>query len=135
MDGLILSRRQMDAMQEHVRALSPQEACGLLAGRNSDVAEIIPVTNQAHSPVRFIMDPIEQVKALNWIEQHGMELVGIFHSHPNGPEGPSLTDIEEAAYEVIYIIWSRQGQVWEPRGYRIQDGQTHQVSLILREGQ
>ena len=37
----------------------------------------------------------------------GSMLIGIFHSHPAGPETASVTDIAEAAYEVVSVIWSR----------------------------
>jgi proteasome lid subunit RPN8/RPN11 len=77
------------------------------------------------------MDPLEQVQAFNWIDEHDLELLGIFHSHPTGPEYPSPTDIEEAAYEVIYIIWSRAPVGWQAHGYRIQNAEAQEVSLLI----
>ncbi len=87
----------------------PLEACGLLAGRNGSVKKVLPVRNQAQSPVRFVMDPYEQLQAFEWIDSQELELVGIFHSHPAGPETVSATDIREAAYEVVHLVWSRAG--------------------------
>ena len=75
-----------------------------LAGKTDQVEKVILVRNQAQSPVRFVMDPYEQLEAFNWIEFHGLRPVGIFHSHPAGPETASATDIAEAAYEVIYYL-------------------------------
>jgi proteasome lid subunit RPN8/RPN11 len=71
------------------------------------------------------------VKAFNWIEEQGMVLLGIFHSHPEGPQGPSATDLEEAAYEVVYIILSRAQGTWEARGYWIQDSQAYEISISI----
>lgn len=50
-------------MIAHVDAHLPMEACGLLAGRGSKVESVLVVANQAQSPVRFVMDPIEQLNA------------------------------------------------------------------------
>jgi [CysO sulfur-carrier protein]-S-L-cysteine hydrolase len=120
-------------MLTHVTRHAPLEACGLLAGREARVEKVIPVRNQAQSPVRFVMDPYEQLQALEWIDSQSLDLVGIFHSHPAGPETVSLTDIREAAYEVVHVICSRSGAVWSVRGFWIQNGQAREVSLFLEE--
>ena len=96
-------------MRNHAESSSPLEACGLLAGKDGFVREVFLITNQAQSPVRFRMDPIEQLHAFDQMEAAGLELLGIFHSHPSGPETPSPTDIAEAAYQVVQIIWSPLG--------------------------
>ena len=94
------------AMCVHVKNNAPLEACGLLAGKNNSVEKVFFITNQAKSPVKFRMDPTEQLNALEWIDSNGLDLLAIFHSHPTGPEMVSATDIEEAAYPVVNIIWS-----------------------------
>jgi proteasome lid subunit RPN8/RPN11 len=75
------------------------------------------------------MDAQEQYNAFEWMDAHGLELVGIFHSHPSGPETASSTDIVEAAYEVVHVIWSRTGRKWSARGFWIDKGQVTEVSL------
>jgi proteasome lid subunit RPN8/RPN11 len=131
MNQLILTREQWERMQAHVEAAAPLEACGMLAGKDGRVSEVLPVTNQLQSPARFRMDAIEQVQAFDRFDREGLELLGIFHSHPNGPEYPSVTDIEEAAYAVVYIIWSRTQGNWTARGFGIVDGQAREVNLEL----
>ena len=130
---LSLTQDQYDDMLRHVTEHVPLEACGLLAGRNGRVRKVLPVRNQAQSPVRFVMDPYEQLQAFEWIDSQELELIGIFHSHPAGPEMVSATDIREAAYEVVHLIWSRtEGNgVWKVRGFWIQDGQTREVDLSV----
>ncbi|MGE5249127.1 MAG: M67 family metallopeptidase [Bacteroidota bacterium] len=123
------------SMRSHVSALAPLEACGLLAGKAGRVEAVLPVTNQACSPTRFIMEPVEQLKAFEWIEDHGLELLGVYHSHPAGPEGMSATDRAEAAYDVVHVIWSRPRGVWKPRAYRLLNGQAREVQLELRDGE
>ena len=129
---LKISKEQWDEMLEHVEHHAPLEACGLLAGKNDRVEKVLLVRNQAQSPVRFVMDPYEQLQAFEWIESHELDLVGIFHSHPAGPETPSATDIAETAYEVVSVIWSRRHNEWKARGFWIQNGKVADVSLLIR---
>jgi proteasome lid subunit RPN8/RPN11 len=130
---LILHKDHWQEMLEHVDRQAPLEACGLLAGRNGRVEKVLLVPNQAQSPVRFVMEPYEQLEAFNWIDSHGLELLGIFHSHPSGPETASVTDIEEAAYEVVYMIWSRNQGSWQARGFWIENGSVSDVTLQISE--
>lgn len=131
---LSLSRNQCDEMLELVKGHAPLEACGLLAGRNKWVEKVIPVRNQVQSPTRFVMDPYEQLQAFEWIDSQGFDLVGIFHSHPAGPETASATDIQEAAYEVVHVIWSYVRGRWGMRGFWIENGQAQEVVLSVYEG-
>ncbi len=129
MKTLTLTKEQLQYMVDHVDAHAPLEACGLLAGKNAKVEKIFEIRNQAQSPVRFVMDPIEQLNAFEWIDSNGMDLLGIFHSHPTGPETVSPTDIAEAAYAVVYVILSRMDGTWRTRGFWIEDGAFEEVSL------
>jgi len=128
---LTLDQTQMDEMIRHVDANLPLEACGLLAGKNNQVEKVLSVRNQAQSPVRYVMDPYEQLQAFEWIESHALQLVGIFHSHPAGPETASATDIAEAAYEGVHIIWSHPHGQWKARGFWLENGQVLEVALLL----
>lgn len=130
---LILRRQHWHEMLEHVDRHIPLEACGLLAGKNDRVEKVILVRNQAQSPVRFVMEPYEQLEAFNWIESKGLELLGIFHSHPAGPETVSVTDIKEAAYEVVHLIWSQNHDLWQARGFWIENGIAAEVPLQIVE--
>lgn len=118
-------------MRRHVASQAPLEACGLLAGKQDRVEKVLRVRNAEHSPVRFRMDAQEQYQAFEWIDAHGLDLVGIFHSHPSGPETASATDIAEAAYEVVHIIWSRNKRKWTARGFWIEKVQVTEVDIQL----
>jgi len=131
MKSLTLTKEQLQKMIEHVEEQAPLEACGLLAGLGSKVESVIGVTNQAQSEFRFVMEPIEQLKAFEWIESNGLELVGIFHSHPAGPETVSPTDIAEAAYKVVHVILAHADGLWNTRGFWIEDGGFSEVSLKI----
>lgn len=118
-------------MIAYVESHAPLESCGLLAGRDSQIEKIFFVQNQAHSTVRYVMDPIEQLNAFEWIDSNDMELLGIFHSHPTGPETVSPTDIAQAAYAVTYIILSRADSTWRTRGFWIENGSFREVILQI----
>jgi proteasome lid subunit RPN8/RPN11 len=130
---LILSKHHWQQMLDHIDQQIPFEACGLLAGKEDKVEKVILVRNQAQSPARFVMDPYEQLEAFHWMESNGLDLLGIFHSHPTGPGTASATDIAEAAYEVIHLIWSRDQTGWHTRGFWIEDGRASEVPLQIIE--
>jgi proteasome lid subunit RPN8/RPN11 len=79
------------------------------------------------------MEPKAQLRALEQIEGEGLELLAIFHSHPKGPSMPSATDIAEAAYPVVNIIWSKAGRRWQARGFWIEAGLATEVPLTVLE--
>jgi proteasome lid subunit RPN8/RPN11 len=130
---LILQPDQRDEMLRHVAEQAPQEACGLLAGKEDKVERVLFVRNQAQSPTRFVMDPYEQLQAFEWMDTRALDLVGIFHSHPAGPETVSETDIREAAYEAVHLIWSRSEGSWKMRGFWIEGGQASEVALSVMD--
>lgn len=117
-------------MLSHVLGCLPEEACGLLGGWPDEAAKVIAVENELHSPVRFRMKPLEQLHALLEIEAGGMEVVGIYHSHPGGPPVPSPTDIAEFSYPgALTLIWAPAGEGWELRAYRIEGNQASPVEI------
>lgn len=133
MNSLTLTTEQLQKMIAHVQAHAPLEACGLLAGRGSTVESVLAVANQAQSEVRFLMDPIEQYQAFEWIDSNGLELIGIFHSHPAGPETVSPTDIAQAAYAVVQIILApvENAEMWRARGFWLEADSYREVILQI----
>ena len=127
----MLSDSLLQEMIEYVDRHIPLEACGVLAGKVNQAEKMIGVLNQAQSPVRFVMNPYEQLHAFDWIESNGFELVAIFHSHPTGPEIVSPTDIAEAAYEVVHIVLSRAATHWQARGFWIENNEAREVKLQI----
>ncbi len=135
---LEISRQHWNEMHDDVEQKKPEEACGLLAGTFSQESfatmRVIPMVNVLHSPVGYRLDPQEQLDAFIQIEEKGWELAGIYHSHPQGPEEPSPTDIREAYYpEAVYLIWCNLTGDWTCRGFLIQDGMVIEISVSVRE--
>jgi proteasome lid subunit RPN8/RPN11 len=128
-EKLILTHTQWQAMRRHVSRRFPLEACGLLVGKGERVEQTIGIPNAEHSPVRFRMEPGAQWRAFQRMEAAGLDLVGIYHSHPNGPDRPSETDIAEWLYQVVQVIWYRAGGRWQGRAYRIESRKVIEVNL------
>jgi proteasome lid subunit RPN8/RPN11 len=96
---------------------------------NGRVEMRIGMRNADRSPVRFHMEPREQWRAFQQIECTGLELLGIYHSHLNGPDCPSPTDIAEAMYPVVQVIWFCRDGKWEARGWWIEAGNVREILL------
>jgi proteasome lid subunit RPN8/RPN11 len=129
MNRLILTRLQWEQMQRQVAADAPLESCGLLAGSGDVVQRVIPVPNALNSTTRYRFDPYAQLAAFDQIEQAGLEILAIYHSHPKGPPHPSPTDVAEASYPVVYVIWSLEGSDWLAGGFWIENGSFRDVPL------
>ncbi len=105
-------------MLAHVLKALPEEACGILAGRECAVEAVLPVTNHLHSPVRYSMEPLELLKCLRWMDEHNLEFLGVFHSHPRGPDRPSAVDMEENTNPgIVQLIWFPVPNGWEIKAF------------------
>lgn len=94
-------------MLAHAQTALPLEACGLLAGQNNLISHIYIIENALRSPVAYEMDAQQQLEAMLNVEAQNLELLAAYHSHPQGPQIPSETDISKAYYpELTQIIVS-----------------------------
>jgi proteasome lid subunit RPN8/RPN11 len=121
----------VEAMIAHARAGLPNEVCGLLAGTAGRARRLYRTASAEPSPVRYVVEPREQLRILREIEGQGWELVGIYHSHTHSPAYPSRTDVELAYYpEAFYLIVSLMvDDAPEVRAFRILDGQVSEATL------
>jgi proteasome lid subunit RPN8/RPN11 len=128
-----LERRFADAIIEQALAEHPNEACGLLAGKDGVATQIFKMTNAERSPVIYRMEPSEQLRVFNEMDEAGLDLVAIYHSHTRSPAYPSSTDVQLAYYpEAAYLIVSLRDQANpELRGFKIVDGKVDEVTLEL----
>lgn len=122
-----------DAIMEQARAEHPHEACGLLAGTNCTATKLFKTTNAERSPVLYRIDPKEQLRVFNAIDEDGLELVAIYHSHTRSPAYPSNTDVSLAYYpEAVYLIVSlADADNPDLRAYRIVDGKVTEIQLEI----
>lgn len=110
-------------MINHLNSCLPEEGCGLLAGRDHKIIDVLPVENVLHSPTAYRMHPAQQIRGMLGIEASGLELIGFYHSHPIGDALPSETDILEATYpDELYLIVSFESDPPQIGGFFIRNG-------------
>ena len=131
--GIYITSEHWMQMEVDVSAKTPEEACGIVAGERNRSRLIIPVTNILHDAYRFRMDPEEQLKAFLLVEDKGWDILAIYHSHPYGINSPSVTDYNELTFPgIIYLIWYRDANNWQCRGYLMQSQTgTGEVPVII----
>ena len=130
---LVLQRPFYNQILSHLQAEYPLEACGILAGKAGEVVQLYPITNQLKSPTTYEMEPQQQLAAMLAIEDKGWEMTAVYHSHPQGPETPSATDITQAYYpDVIQLIISLQERS-QPvmRAFRIVNGRVTEIDIVV----
>ncbi len=122
-----------DSIIEQARAEHPNEACGLLAGNDGAATKLYRMTNAERSPVIYRMEPADQLRVFNDIEEQGLDLVAIYHSHTRSAAYPSATDVQLAYYpEAVYLIVSlADPDRADLRGFKITDGKVEEVGLEI----
>ena len=118
----------------HARAEYPNEACALLAGRDGSVERVYTLPNAEASPTFYVVEPRAQLRAMTEMDDLGLDLVGIFHSHVATEAYPSRTDVELAAYpDAVYLILSLADQDAPLlRTFRFGDGRIEEEELRRR---
>jgi len=111
-----------DEIVAHARAGLPNEACGILAGLDGRVERFFPAESDEPSPYYYRIESRDQIRIMNAIDDAGLDLLAIYHSHTSSPAYPSRTDAEQAFWpDAVYVIVSLAGADADVRGYRIQD--------------
>jgi proteasome lid subunit RPN8/RPN11 len=100
----------------------PNEACGILAGSGDRVERFYPAEPDEPSPFYYRIESRDQIRIMNAIDDEGLDLVGIYHSHVASPAYPSRTDAEQAFWpEAVYVIVSLAGGGADVRGFHIRE--------------
>ncbi|MXV18542.1 Mov34/MPN/PAD-1 family protein [Deinococcus xianganensis] len=123
------------ALWQHARSDPHHEVVGALGGvlhgETWFVHTLYPLPNIAPDPTReYLADPTYLLRALKAMRAESLDLVGLYHSHPRGPDRPSRTDTQLAAYDVPYLIADlRSGTL---RAYLLPEAQ--EVALHVTDG-
>jgi len=122
-------------MLAHSRALAPIEACGILAGSNGKVEKLYNMTNADNSKTHFMMKPKEQFATVKDIRSAGLEMLAIYHSHPETPARLSAEDIRLALTpNVTYVILSLQSTNGSAiKGFQISGTNITEVPIRILE--
>lgn len=119
MSKILIARRVLAKMIEHAQERFPEECCGLLAGKRNHTSVIVRASNLLASPSAFFVPPEELFDFFRSLRSSGLDFTGIYHSHPEGPSGPSERDQEEFHYpEACYWIVSLAQAKPDVRCYR-----------------
>ena len=122
---LTLPREMLDRVLAHARRDHPDEACGVIAGRDGVATRMWEMSNADRSPTGFTFDSAEWLAVYRDVDDADEDLLAVYHSHTMTEAYPSRTD----------VLWSRttEFQHWllvstradedEVRSFVISDGE------------
>ena len=129
-----IPRAIVDEMVAHAREDLPNEACGMVHARDGVAVAVHRVKNDAASPYRYEMNPLQMMRLEGQRDRNGETLFAIYHSHVASPARPSPTDVrmaffppgeteQEPAYpETIYILVSLASEPPDVRAFWVRRG-------------
>jgi [CysO sulfur-carrier protein]-S-L-cysteine hydrolase len=127
---MIIDPSLWQAIVDHARAEAPNECCGMIASRDGRAVSVHRATNAAASPLRYEIDGLEQLRIQTEIEDAGLDLGAIYHSHTRSAPYPSQTDINLAFYpDSLYVIVGLAGDEPDVRAFTIVDSKVQEVAL------
>lgn len=115
-----------------------EEVCGFLFGSNSETRQItglLPAPNASAQDKNktFAIDPLDYLRAEDYATHNNLELLGIFHSHPNHPARPSETDRMAAQPFFSYVILSVMQQKFaDVRSWRLNSERQFEEETIIQ---
>jgi len=120
---LKISKDVTARMEAHLEKAYPGEGAGFLLGTDGDVKDVLLLENAREEEARhnrFLITPEDYLKAEMTAANLGVDLIGVFHSHPDCPNVPSEYDREWAQPFFSYIITRvDQGKVVSHRSWKL----------------
>lgn len=121
--------KQLQKMHQHAETDYPNECCGFFYGqeqageiRQIQVVQKVKNAKQGDQSRRFQIDPNDYRKAEKYAIDHDLDLLGVYHSHPDHPAEPSEHDRKVAMPWFSYVIVSVQnGKATTTRSWRLND--------------
>lgn len=105
--SITITNSQRQLLIEHAKKQAPSESCALLFGKvnheDYTVQEVFLTNNVDDSPINFTISNEELLRGYMLAEQKGLEVIGIFHSHPHSEAIPSATD--KKFMEINPVVW------------------------------
>jgi proteasome lid subunit RPN8/RPN11 len=127
-----ISRDLYHEMIQHAQEEAPNECCGMLGSRDGRAVSLYRARNAAASPLRYEIDGADQYRIQMEIEDSGLELGAIYHSHTRTEPYPSQTDINLAFYpEALYVIVGLADAEPRVRAFSIRDGRVDETDLVV----
>ena len=124
---LKISDKTLAHIENHAQAEYPNECCGFLYGVDADDRVIDRAFEAKNSKEgdkrrRFEISPLDYLKAEQYAVENDIQLLGIYHSHPNHPAKPSEHDRVQAVEFFSYIITSvAEGKINTTTSWRLNE--------------
>ena len=107
MQKIILKQSERKILSQYSENQKPNESCAILFGKNNQVLDIFLAENIDESPINFTISNEQLLEGYRIAEDKKMDVIGIFHSHPNSDAFPSNTDKKfMQSNPVVWIIYS-----------------------------
>ena len=107
MQKIILKQSEREILSQYSENQKPNESCAILFGKNNQVQDLFLTENIDESPINFTISNKQLIEGYKIAEEQKMDVVGIFHSHPNSDAFPSNTDKKfMQSNPVVWIIYS-----------------------------
>lgn len=104
---ILISENQKQKLINHAKKCTPNESCAILFGTALDnthhVSEVYLTENIEKSSVNFTISNEELIAAYKTAEEKKLDIVGIFHSHPDSQAIPS--EIDKKFMQINPVIW------------------------------
>ncbi len=140
-----LQRRYVEEIIAHAREETPNECCGILAGKEGQVLRLYRAVNAEQSPYRYNIDPQELYRIYSETQRLGWEFLAVYHSHPKSEAYPSPTDVSRSqlpgaekavdawpnACHLIVSLADPESPVM--RAFRIQEGRITEEPLQVTD--
>jgi proteasome lid subunit RPN8/RPN11 len=139
---LVLEDRHVNAIRRHGEADYPAEACGLIGGTvdgdRKVAVQLVPLVNQRTDAARrrYEIDPESFRRAQQKLDRDGLDVIGVYHSHPDHPPTPSAYDREHAWPWLSYVIVGvNSGRADQLKSWTLSDDRTvfDEESLTIEE--
>jgi proteasome lid subunit RPN8/RPN11 len=113
----------------HGESAYPEEGAGLMLGKPNEsdmqVVAIVILANAREDEARhnrYLITPQDYLRGEQMADRLGLEVIGVFHSHPDHPNRPSEFDREWAWPWLSYVITSVfAGRAVESRAWRLNE--------------
>ncbi len=128
---LEISKEVLAQIYAHGEAAFPDEGAGFLLGTDNPrrITAILGLPNvheEAANHNRFLIGPKDYLSGELEAERLGLDVLGIFHSHPNSPNNPSTYDRDWAQPFFSYIITSvYDAKAVQSRSWLLSEDRTH----------
>jgi len=118
----------------HARAALPEECCGVLVGTAANgqwkvvAAAAVGNVSGGDRQRRYEADPRGILRADAEARRQGLDVIGFYHSHPEGEGRPSAEDLRLAWEGYIYVIAEPAG-AGKIRAWRIVEGRAEELGV------